>query len=125
MLLSGILGFIWLPLWIWQVSDTPEKHRSISNTEREYIENIIGKNLQNKNRRPMSLWSLPWKKIVRSKPVIGIFFTELCILFGLFFFLSNLGKLMTEIHHIPTQYTGYILACGYMLMLVGNISSGK
>jgi len=124
-LLSGILGFIWLPLWMWQVSDSPEHHRSISNTEREYIQNIIGKNVQNTKRRPISLGSLPWKNIIRSKPVIGLFFTELCSLFGLFFFLSNLGKILTEIHRIPSQYTGYILACGFMFMLLGSLSSGK
>jgi hypothetical protein len=110
---------------MWQVSNVPEKHRSISNTEREYIECIIGKRLQNRNRRPMSLWSLPWKKIVRSKPVIGLFVTFVCNLFGFFFLLSNLGKLLTEIHRIPTQYTGYILACGFMLSLLSSILSGK
>jgi ACS family sodium-dependent inorganic phosphate cotransporter-like MFS transporter 5 len=124
-LLSGILGFIWLPLWMWKVTDSPEEHRSISNTERDYIQNIIEKNLQNKNRRPISLGSLPWKNIVRSKPVIGLFITELCCVFGLFFFLSNLGKILTEIYHIPSQYAGYILACGFMLMLIGSISSGN
>jgi predicted MFS family arabinose efflux permease len=124
-LLSGILGFLWLPLWLWQVSDSPADHRSISHTEREYIENIIGKNVANKNRRPVSLGALPWKKIIRSKPVLGLFLTELCNLFGLFFFLSNLGKILTEIHGISSQYTGYILACGFLSMLVGTISVGN
>jgi hypothetical protein len=110
---------------MWQVSDSPEHHRSISNTERQYIQNIIGKNVQNTTRRPISLGSLPWKNIIRSKPVIGLFFTELCSLFGLFFFLSNLGKILTEIHRIPSQYTGYVLACGFMFMLLGSLSAGK
>jgi ACS family sodium-dependent inorganic phosphate cotransporter-like MFS transporter 5 len=123
--ISGILGFIWLPFWMWQVSDSPENHRSISNTEREYITNIIGKHAPNKHRRPVSLGSLPWKNILRSKPVIGLFFTQLCNLFGLFFFLTNLGKILTEIHRIPSQYTGYILACGFMLTLLGSISAGN
>ncbi|CAF3970941.1 unnamed protein product [Adineta steineri] len=123
-LLSGILGFVWLPLWMWQVSDTPEHHRSISNTERDYIQNIIGKNTQNKNRRPISIGSLPWKNIVRSKAVIALVISELCNLFGLFFFLSNFGKILTEIHRIPTQYTGYILACGFMFMMAGSLSAG-
>ncbi len=124
-LISGILGFLWLPLWLWLVSDSPETHRNISIHEREYIQNIIGKNIQNKNRRPISLGLLPWKNIVQSKAIIGLFFTQLCNLFGLFFFLSNLGKILTEIQHIPSQYTGYILACGFMLMLLGAVSSGN
>ncbi len=124
-LLSGILGFLWLPLWLWLVADSPRDHRSISIVEREYIQNIIGKNISHKNHRPISISALPWKDILRSKPVIGLFFTELCSLFGLFFFLNNLGKLLTEIHHISSQYTGYILACGFICMLIGSISTGN
>ncbi len=124
-LLSGILGFLWLPLWMWLVSDSPEDHPTISKIEREYIQNIIGKNVSNKNRRPVSLTALPWKTIVRSKPVIGLFVTELCNLFGLFFFLCNLGKILTEIHHVPSQYTGYVLACGFMFMFFGSIAAGN
>ncbi|CAF1272103.1 unnamed protein product [Adineta ricciae] len=121
-LLSGILGFIWLPLWLWQVSDAPENHRSISNAERQYIVGIIGENSQ---RRSVSLSALPWKTIVRSKPIIALFLTETCQLVALFFFLSNLGKILREIQQIPSQYTGYILASGFVFMLVGNISAGK
>ena len=124
-LLSGILGFLWLPLWIWQAADTPADHRSISSAERDYIQNIIGQGVQNKHRRPISLTALPWKDILRSKPVIALFVTELCCLFGLFFFLSNFGKLLTEIQHIPSQYTGYILACGFICMLISTVLSGK
>ena len=112
-------------MWIWKVTDSPEEHPSISKDERDYIQNIIGKNLQSKNRRPVSLGSLPWKSIVRSKPVIGLFVTEFCNLFGLFFFLTNLGKILTEIHHIPTQYSGYVLCSGFLCMLFGSLSSGN
>jgi hypothetical protein len=110
---------------MWQATDSPEEHRSINTIERDYIQNIIGKNVQNKTRRPISLGSLPWKNIVRSKAVIGLFFSELCNVFGLFFVLSNIGKILTEIQRIPSQYAGYILACGFMLMLSGSISAGN
>lgn len=104
------------------MSDTPENHRSISDAEREYIIDIIGKNSQ---RRSVSLSALPWKIIIRSKPIIALFLTETCQLFALFFFLSNLGKILREIQQIPSQYTGYILACGFIFMLVGSVSAGK
>ncbi|UJR21297.1 hypothetical protein I4U23_024388 [Adineta vaga] len=123
-LLSGLLGFIWLPLWLWYASDTPAQHRSISNNEREYIVSIIGKNTQNTHRRPVSLTALPWNNIIRSKPIIGVFLTEFFNLFALFFFLTNFGKILTEVQQIPSQYTGYILACGYMCMLLGTLLAG-
>ena len=124
-LLSSLLGFLWLPIWIWQAADSPAEHRSITTAEREYIENIIGKNIQSKSNRPVSLFSLPWKKIIRSKPVIGLVTTEFCSLFGFFFMLSNLGKLLTEIQHFPSQHAGYILAAGFIFMLIGMLSSGN
>jgi len=95
------------------------------NNEREYIQNIIGKNIQSKNHRPIPFRLLPWKKMIQSKPIIALFFTQLCNLFGFFFFLSNLGKILTEICLIPNQYTGYILAVGFMFMLLGTLLSGK
>jgi sugar phosphate permease len=125
MLLSGALGFVWLPLWLWQASNTPADHPNISNEERQYIVDIIGKNAQSARRRPVSLGSLPWKEIVRSKPVIALLLTEFCNLFGLFFFLNNLGKILTEIQHIPSQYTGYILACAFLAMLFGSLFAGR
>lgn len=72
----------------------------------------------------MSLSALPWKNFVRSKPIIALFVTECCNLFGLFFFYTNVGKILTEIHGIPTQYAGYILAGGFILMPISCVSSG-
>jgi len=123
-LLSGVLGFLWLPLWFFLVSDTPGGHKTISSEEREYIQNIIGTKTQTQKPRSISLMALPWNEIIRSKSVIGVFFSELCNLFGLFFFLGNLGKILTEIQKISSEYTGYILACGFMFMLIGNITAG-
>ena len=119
--LSSILGFIWLILWISLTADSPNNHRSISNHERDYICNLTG---STGKRRSMSLSSVPWKNIVTSKPLIALFITHIANLFGLFFFLTNLGKILTELYLVPTQYTGYILACGFFLTLLSSLSSG-
>ena len=46
-------------------------------------------------------------------------------MFGLLFFYSNVGKLLTEIHHVSPQYAGYVLAGGFILMPISSLSSGK
>ena len=120
--ISSLLGFIWLIFWITLTADSPSSHRSISNHERDYICNFTG---STGKKRSMSLTDVPWKKILTSKPLLALFSTHIANLFGLFFFLTNLGKILTELHRIPTQYTGYILAFGFFLTLITSLSSGK
>ena len=121
-ILSSLLGFIWLLLWISLTSNSPNNHRTISNHEKEYICNLTG---STGKKRSMSFSSIPWKNIFTSKPLIALFITHIANLFGLFFFLTNLGKILTELYRVPTQFTGYILAFGFFLTLITSLSSGK
>jgi len=118
---SGLLGFVWLFLWILLAADSPTTHPSISNHERDYICNFTG---STGKKRSMSLASMPWKNILQSKPLIALFISHIANLFGLFFFLTNLGKILTELLRVPTQFTGYILAFGFFLTLLSSLSSG-
>jgi sugar phosphate permease len=123
--LTGIFGFIWLPLWLWLAADSPQSHQIISERERNYICEHIGISTDQKKKKSASFTSLPWKKIVHSKPIIALFITQFCTLFVLFFFYTNVGKLLTEIHRIPTQYAGYVLAGGFIITPIVSLSSGK
>ncbi|UJR28150.1 hypothetical protein I4U23_009404 [Adineta vaga] len=123
-LTTALFGFLWLPLWLWLVADTPQTHRTISEKERNYICKHIGLNSDDKKKKTVTLSALPWKRFVRSKPIIALFITECCNLFGLFFFYTNVGKILTEIHRIPPQYTGYVLAGGFILMPISSLSAG-
>jgi MFS family permease len=120
-LLTGIFGFIWFPLWLLLVADSPQTHRTISEKERNYICHLIGTDVNAKTTKPPPL---PWKKAIRSKPIIALLTTQFCCLFGLFFFYTNVGKILTEIHHVPTQTAGYVLAGGFLLMPICSLSTG-
>ncbi|UJR23142.1 hypothetical protein I4U23_026161 [Adineta vaga] len=119
--ITGLLGFIWLALWIPLTSESPSNHPTISSHERDYICKLTG---NTGKKRTMSLASIPWKNIFTSKPLIALILTHIANLFGLFFFLTNLGKILTELLRVSTQYTGYILACGFFLTLITSLSSG-
>ena len=121
-LLTGILGFIWLPFWLWLIADSPQTHRTISEKERNYICQLIGNDADDKTKKPPPL---PWNKAIRSKPIIALLTTQFCCLFGLFFFLTNVGKILTEIHRVPTQIAGYILAGSFLLMPLSSLLTGK
>ncbi|CAF1341777.1 unnamed protein product, partial [Adineta steineri] len=117
-------GFIWLPLWLWLVADSPQTHRTISENERNYICEKLGLVASDKKKKTFSLSSLPWMKFIKSKPIIALLITECCNLFGLFFVYTNVGKILTEIHRVPPQYAGYILAGGFILMPISSLSAG-
>jgi len=123
-LLTSAFGFLWLPLWLWFVADSPHIHRTISEKEKLFITSQLGTG-ENDKKKSVSLSALPWMKFIRSKAVLALFITECCNLFGLFFFYTNIGKVLTEIHRVPTQYAGYVLAGGFILMPITCVISGR
>jgi MFS family permease len=120
--ITSLLGFIWLTLWILLTADSPDRHPTISNHERGYITSFTG---STGKKRTMSLASIPWKNIVTSKPLNALMVTHIANLFGLFFFLTNLGKISNQLLRLPAQLTGYILFFGFFLTLLSSLLSGK
>ncbi|CAF1138238.1 unnamed protein product [Rotaria sordida] len=119
--ITSFLGFIWLALWTALTAHTPYHHKKISDREREYITSLTG---STGHKRTMSLASMPWKKIIKSKPIIALIITQSANLFGLFFFLTNFSKMFTELLRISPGNTGYILSFGFLLTLSSSILSG-
>ncbi len=119
---TSLLGFVWLVLWILLTADAPNHHKGISSHERDYICSLTG---STGKKRTMSLASIPWKNIVTSKPLNALMVTHIANLFGLFFFLTNFGKILNQLLRLPPQLTGYILSLGFFLTLLSSLSSGK
>lgn len=123
-LFTGFIGFIWLPLWLWLAADSPIVHSHISEEEKNYICDHIGLNMKEKQKTSAPP-SVPWGKAFRSKPLIALLICQFLNVISLFFFYTNVGKILTELHHISPQYTGYILAGGFLLMPISSLSAGK
>ncbi|CAF0852556.1 unnamed protein product [Rotaria sordida] len=115
----------WVYIFLLTIADSPLSHRTISQREQNYICERIGISIgiNNKEKRSTLFSSLPWKKILRSKSIIALVITQFCNIFGLFFFYTNVGKLLTEIHRIPVQQAGYILAGGFIFMPIVSLST--
>lgn len=58
--ITGALGLVWVAAWLW-LYESPEKHKSLSAEESEYIAAGQEKHLQNDGTRP-SIWSLLQKR---------------------------------------------------------------
>jgi len=54
--ITGVLGLVWVAAWLW-LYDSPEKHKSLSAEEAEYISSGQEKHLAHDGTRP-SVWSL-------------------------------------------------------------------
>lgn len=120
--ISSILGFTWFILWVSITANTPDQHPRISDQEKMYINRFTG----NKGgKRAVSLSSIPWKKVIRCKPLNALIVTHIANLFGLFFFLTNLGKIVNQLFLLPPQLTGYILSFGFFLTWLSSLFSGK
>ncbi|CAF1507024.1 unnamed protein product, partial [Didymodactylos carnosus] len=106
---SSLFGFLWCLLWYWKAADSPLEHKTISDKEKQYIS--AGAGIMNRRKTNQNI---PWKKMLASKPLIALISTDVLNLFGFFFFTSNLGKIMVEVHQIPVIYTGIIAAAGFL-----------
>lgn len=122
---TGLAGFIWFPLWLWLVADSPLSHRSISDEERDYVCKHIGIDSKNDQKKSVSFATLPWRNMLHSKPLIALLLSQFFNSFGLFFLYTNVGKLLTEIVRVSPQHTGYILAGGFLLMPIVCVATGK
>merc|ERR1719270_1572678 len=67
----GGITSVWFLFWCIFVYDTPDSHPRISEEEREYINNELQKNVNDKEKLPV-----PWKSIMTSVPFIGLMITD-------------------------------------------------
>ncbi len=66
----GIMGIVWFLGFMFLTADSPDKHRFITESEKEYINENTQANVSNSIQRPT-----PWAKIFKSKSCWAIFIT--------------------------------------------------
>uniref|UniRef100_A0A4W3H040 Sialin n=1 Tax=Callorhinchus milii TaxID=7868 RepID=A0A4W3H040_CALMI len=109
----GVLGISWCILWFWLVSDTPEKHKTISDAERDYIiSSLEGQNI------------VPWAAIWKSLPVWAIVVAHFCDNWTTYTLLTLLPTYMTEILQFDIKENGFLSALPYLGCLLFMIIAG-
>ncbi|XP_007910508.2 sialin [Callorhinchus milii] len=113
----GVLGISWCILWFWLVSDTPEKHKTISDAERDYIISSLEGQLSSKN-------IVPWAAIWKSLPVWAIVVAHFCDNWTTYTLLTLLPTYMTEILQFDIKENGFLSALPYLGCLLFMIIAG-
>jgi len=111
---TGLLGFIWVVLWLWKY-EIPERHKRVSKAELAYI---------NSDPPEEEMVKIPWLKLFRYKQtwafVIGKFLTDPIW----WFYLYWLPKFLNERYNLDLANLGLPLVVIYTMTSVGSIGGG-
>lgn len=92
---AGVIGCIWLILWVWIVKEGPEFDSKISKEELEYIQGSIGDSSKMRNIKH------PWKEIFKSPAVWAIVASHFSENWGFYTLLTNLPKFLKGMQITP------------------------
>lgn len=85
---TGVLGIFWFIFWLILVKESPEADPHISETEKKYICESLGKSM-NDTETPVSE-KIPWKSIFTSKAVYAIVAANFSENWGFYTLLTQL-----------------------------------
>lgn len=87
-IIEGALPFLWLPIWLYFISDHPRQARWISAEERDYLESTLGReaaDLEPVKKAPlMAAFLQPTVAVM-----LGIYFLHNCAAYGCMTFLTE------------------------------------
>lgn len=109
----GILQCLWVIPWVCIARDSPSSHLTISEAEKAYIVNAIGKNTLTPEKR--SRHKIPWTAIFKTIPFYVVLVVEFGHNWGFYTILSNLPTYLNNIQHFSLQKNGFLSALPYLL----------
>ncbi|KAG1655420.1 Sialin [Nymphon striatum] len=109
----GAVGTVWFVLWSWVVTETPETHTTISDTELDYIITSTGGKTE-----VIQISNVPWKQILTSGPVWAIIVAHFSETWGFYTLLTELPSYLKDVLHFNLGKTGFLSALPYMVMAI-------
>ena len=111
---TGLLGFIWLVLWLW-LYEIPERQKRVTKEEIAYIQSDPVEVVSEK---------IPWLKLLKYRQtwafVVGKFLTDPIW----WFYLYWLPKFLNERYHLDLANLGLPLIVIYTMTSIGSIGGG-
>ena len=119
---EGMLPFIWLPIWLYFISDHPRDAQWISAEEREHLETTLAREAsQQEPAKPVPLWQVMLQPAVFV--MIPIYFLQNCAAYGCNTFLSEALKSPT--HSFTPLVTGILYAIPYLVAAVMMVLTSR
>ena len=88
LVLEGALPFIWLPIWLYYISDHPREAKWISVEERGYLEATLNREANDLQAgRPIPIWHAFLQPVVFV--MLAIYFLQNCAAYGCMTFLTE------------------------------------
>ncbi len=113
--ISGILGAIWLVVWLFKAADVPEECAGVTAQELAMIQ-------ADRPQAPLAE-SIPWAAILREKSVWAIVIAHVCNNFGGYIILLWLPSYLHKTFSIPMERLGsYSIIPWIAAFCVGNLS---
>jgi len=118
LVIEGVLPFIWLPIWLYFISDRPSQAKWISPEEREFLEKTLEREAtQGQPVKAASIW-----QVFLHRPIyvmMAIYFLQNCAAYGCNTFLTS------SFDASPRPFTeverGFLFAVPYLVTAVAMV----
>lgn len=101
---TGVIGVVWIIAWWLLVYDSPSQHPRISETEKNYILNKLGKTVTEKRKNLPT----PWREMLLSRPMWMNILAQWGNIWGLFTLSTQAPTYFKLIHGWDIRMTGFI-----------------
>ncbi|CAJ0947075.1 unnamed protein product, partial [Mesorhabditis belari] len=114
----GLAGLLWCYIWWKQVAETPSNDLKITTDELT----LLQRDAVNTNT-----YIVPWRLILRSKPVWAIVIAHTCQNWGFYTMLTNLPRVLKDLAEYQLEKAGFVaglpyLVMGFLLIWAGQFS---
>ncbi|GAB1855498.1 MFS transporter [Flavobacteriaceae bacterium MHTCC 0001] len=123
-IVSGIIGVLWAIIWYFFYRD-PRAHRSVSESELEYIEQgggLVGSKTKDEEKKKFT-WNDLKQAFIYQK-LWGIYIGQFCLGAITWFFLTWFPTYLVEFRGLDFVKSGYYASVPYLAAFVGILLSG-
>ncbi|XP_077595609.1 vesicular glutamate transporter 1-like isoform X2 [Stigmatopora nigra] len=110
----GTFGIMWYCFWIMVSYESPAAHPTITEEERNYIEESIGDSAQ----QSISKFNTPWRAFFTSMPVYAIIVANFCRSWTFYLLLISQPAYFEEVFGFEISKVGIVSALPHLVMTI-------
>ncbi|XP_062557722.1 sialin-like [Armigeres subalbatus] len=115
---SAVFVLLITILWVCLIVDSPAQHSSITETEKQLIEDSFGGTLSRSKSLP------PFGKVFTSLPLLSLLVLHFGNFWGLSFFITQAPKFMNEVLGFNLSKAGFLSSLPYLARMISGFIFG-